>query len=365
MHPEDRANVVATLQHAFESREPFDLSHRVLRPSGELRWVEVVGKTTYDENGEPDRFAGLCLDVTARRQAEALQAESEARFRAVVENIQEGVLFADRDANVHYRSPSYTQLNGWADEERLFKNGFGLVHPDDVDQVRRAWEQVIGEPGETAESRYRTLHRDGSIRWLETSARNLLDNPDVRSVVMISRDVTGQVAAEQAVRDSEERFRALVEQAADAVFVHDLNGYFRLVNQQACRSTGYSREELLGMQVSQLEIGLSDETMAQMWRDAGPEAQVTVEGCHRRKDGTTFPVELRLGRMELGGAPVVLALARDVTERRRVRESLEQSNLRLEMAISAAQLGIWEWDLGNRRGELGPACARALRGGGP
>lgn len=126
----------------------------------------------------------------------------------------------------------------------------------------------------------------------------------------------------EALRQSEERFRQLFDNAADAVCIHDEQGRIVDVNQIACDAVGYSRAELLGMRVSDIEVALQPADLAPLWERIRSGQSVTVEGVHRRRDGTTFPVELRIAVFSLGESPLFFAAARDITERKRVEEAL-------------------------------------------
>ena len=151
--------------------------------------------------------------------------------------------------------------------------------------------------------------------------------------------------AEDALLRSEDRFRALVEQAADAMFVHDLEGNLVDVNRRACESLGYTREELLSMTINDVEQGHSPEELGALWKEMAPGSPRTVDGTHRRKDGTTFPVEVRVGVLEAGGSPLLLALARDVTERREAERRLGVAELRYRRFVEQSTEGIWRFEL--------------------
>ena len=139
--------------------------------------------------------------------------------------------------------------------------------------------------------------------------------------------------AEEAFRRSENRFRRLVEQAADAMFVHDREGRFLEVNRRACESLGYTREELLGMSVPDVEMDYRPGALEKLWSEVASGKQRTLEGLHRRKDGTTFPVEVRLGMFESEGTPQMLATARDVTERKKAEGELRESEERFRLMV--------------------------------
>jgi PAS domain S-box-containing protein len=140
----------------------------------------------------------------------------------------------------------------------------------------------------------------------------------------LEAEIQERRAVEQALRQSEERFRALIEQAGDAIFVHDLNGRIVDANQQACDSLGYTRDELLRLSVADIECRLTREAIAQLRQQKLAIGPCTLEGLHRRKDGSTFPVEVRLSLIELGGQQFELALIRDISERKRAKAALQQ-----------------------------------------
>ena len=151
---------------------------------------------------------------------------------------------------------------------------------------------------------------------------------EVIGLISVGRDITERKRAEQALRESEDRFRRLVENVADAFYLHDPQGRLLDVNQRACESLGYTWEELLSMRVEDVEQSRSYLGSAGEWSRMVPGTPATVQGVHRRKDGTTFPVEVRLGAFEAGGRPLILAVARDVTERVEAGEALRQSELK-------------------------------------
>ena len=139
--------------------------------------------------------------------------------------------------------------------------------------------------------------------------------------------------AEEALARSEIRFRRLVEQAADAMFVYDLGGRFVDVNRRACESLGFAKEELLGMSMADVELGHDPGSLKDLWAEVSSGVSLTLEGEHRRKDGSTFPVEVRVGVFEGGGSPLVLVLARDVTGRKEAEERARETEARYRTLV--------------------------------
>ncbi|MDH4231863.1 MAG: PAS domain S-box protein [Nitrospirota bacterium] len=139
---------------------------------------------------------------------------------------------------------------------------------------------------------------------------------------------------------SEKRFRTLVDQAVDAFFLFDPEGRIVDVNQRACDSLGYTRDELLSLSVKDIDAGeaavRSDE---KAWENLQPHVPVTNETVHRRKDGSTLTVEVRLGIMEISGRLFIMGLARDISERRRSEEEKKKLEFQLQQAQKMEAIG--------------------------
>ena len=132
---------------------------------------------------------------------------------------------------------------------------------------------------------------------------------------------------------SEERYRTIMEQAADAVFMRDESGRILEANRKACQSLGYSREELLAKSVWDIDPEALQAGKERLWDKILAGEQFTFESRHRRKDGSFFPVEATLGLVRLPAGPAVLGLIRDITERKRAEEKVHQLNQTLEQRV--------------------------------
>lgn len=153
------------------------------------------------------------------------------------------------------------------------------------------------------------------------------------------------------LEQAEDKFKLLVDQAGDAFFILDFGGEIIDINQQASRSLGYSRLELLKMNILQVDTEITEKQhISQFWNTLDAGQYVTFEGVHRRKDGSTFPVEIRLGRLDLKNRKLLLALARDISKREKSELALMESESKLREAQEIAKIGIWEWDIVAHKG---------------
>ncbi|HNB89964.1 MAG TPA: PAS domain S-box protein, partial [Plasticicumulans sp.] len=146
-------------------------------------------------------------------------------------------------------------------------------------------------------------------------------------------DVQAARETAEALRASEARFRALLDQAADAIYVHDADGRLCDVNHRACETLGLPRATLLTMNVADVDPALPAAGLA-FWHTLTPGESLTLRSRHRRGDGSDFPVELSVGAVEIGGERRLLALARDISERERAEAEIHELNASLEQRVA-------------------------------
>ncbi|HUN94392.1 MAG TPA: PAS domain S-box protein [Burkholderiaceae bacterium] len=195
-----------------------------------------------------------------------------------------------------------------------------VIHPEDRAKAAAASAAAL-RGGPRYDVEYRVLRPDGTERVVHSQGDVLSD--DLGQAVAqfgVLQDITELRRAESEVRASEARFRIFVDHAADAFFLHDEQLRVVDVNQQACKSLGYTREELIGMHPSTFDTGLDPANFAAIDARTGAGETVTFETLHRRKDGFAFPVEIRVHRFQQGAGWFRLALVRDISERKRVEQ---------------------------------------------
>ena len=163
------------------------------------------------------------------------------------------------------------------------------------------------------------------------------------------QDITERRQAEDELLASEARFRTFVDHARDAFFLIDEHLTVVDVNRQACENLGYRRQDLIGMHPRDFDVGLDEPSIDHLAQRAEAGEVITFETRHRRKDGSTFPVEIRSGTFRQGGKLFYLALARDITERKLAEESLRQSQAYLTESQRLSHTGSWALDVTTNR----------------
>src|SRR5206468_1891611 len=160
--------------------------------------------------GQPARVASV-RDLSQLEEAEAAFERSERRYQAMIEMSSDSVILLDDTGRVTYQSPQARRIFGYSSDEAEGLLGLERVHPDDYERVGRMFAELVAAEGATASSELRVRHGDGSWRWVDAVATNMLHDPAVGAIVVNARDVTDRRAADEALRQAEERYRTLVE----------------------------------------------------------------------------------------------------------------------------------------------------------
>ena len=235
-----RANVDRVLRQ--KSYQVGERSYR--RKDGSLVDMEISASLI--EHDDKEILCCVARDITKRKRAEDKLKESERRFRSLLRNATDLITVLEEDGTISYESPTVERILGYLPEERVGKNTFDYLHPDDTMQSKATFAEALKNPGKVQPPvEFRLRHKDGSWRCMETTRTNLLDDPAVRGVVANSRDITERKEAEIALRESEERFRTAFEDAPIGVALVGLDRTHLRVNRAYCEMLGYSEEELL------------------------------------------------------------------------------------------------------------------------
>ncbi|MEJ2690856.1 MAG: PAS domain S-box protein [Deltaproteobacteria bacterium] len=243
---------------------------------------------------------------------------------SAIEQSSEGIAIAGLDSKLMYVNPAWARMHGYDSGTELIGRSLEVFHnQEQIEQDVKPFNLVVIEKGENHGEVGHT-RKDGTP-FPTMMTTTLLKNAEGEPVAIlgIAQDITERKLAEENLRLNEKRFRDIMNKMADAIFISDLNGNIIDVNRQACDSLGYSREELLRLTVSDVDpqFSMKDHPKT-IWAQLPPDGTVTIESKHQRKDGSVFPVEIKIGITELIENPAILGVARDITERKQAEDQI-------------------------------------------
>jgi PAS domain S-box-containing protein/putative nucleotidyltransferase with HDIG domain len=209
-HPDDQSVGIDLAARLIAGKAPsYTTEKRYITKTGGIIWVNLSVALIRDTQGTPLYFLSMVENITVRKQTEQAMRDSEARFRALIENGSDIITILDKDAKIRYLSPSIQRLQGYRPEEVIATNIFGYLHPADVDDCRKIMSRLLAHQGETLTFECRFRHKDGSWRYLENSICNLLGYPGIDGIIGSAHDVTERKRAEGQTERQLQRLQAL------------------------------------------------------------------------------------------------------------------------------------------------------------
>ena len=307
------------------------LETRVVRKDGTERWGLVDAVPIRNDAG--DIIAGFTVfsDITERKRAEQTVREREARLQSIFRAAPVGIgVVADRVLNE--ANERLVEISGYSRDELVGQSVRMLYATDeDFEYAGKEKYRQISERGTgTVETRWK--RKDGALIDVLLSSTPLDPHDHSRGFTSTVLDITERKHAEQALRLSE----FTLNHCGDAIFWMDRNGRFANVNNTACRSLGYSRDELLTMSLNQIDDSFRAEEWPMQWDAMKRRRNAAQESFHRTKGGRVFPVEVSADFVDFEGQQYICAFARDITERKQAEEALKESEERFRILFQQA-----------------------------
>jgi len=267
--------------------------------------------------------------------------DSQLRFRAMIEHSSDVVFTIETGERFGLVSPSAKRVLGYAPHELAARNVAQFVHEESAEALA-----ALEAPGEGLTTEIRFRHADCSWRTLEVVATCQTEGSPLAGVVVNARDVSDQKRAEAALCASEEKHRGLYETSSDAIMLLDDQGFLDC-NEATLRVFGCATtEDFLGKHPSQLSPEFqpdgspSREAADERMGTAMREGSNLFDWLHCRVDGTPFPAEVLLNRLEFDGQPVLQAVVRDITQRKRAEDAVERERAKLSAMIGGMEEGV-------------------------
>ena len=333
---EDIAGARETFIKALKTDKSYVREYRIKAKSGGILWIQERAMIICDDKGEIDYVSGVFFDITERKRAEEALRESEHYFRSLLFNMHEDILVIDRDYRITDVNNTLLVTVGLKYEEVIGRHCYEISHGYNEPCERKGEDCMLREVFETGKPgncRHQHIQADGSKVWVDILLSPLRDeNGNVTHVIEAIRDVTDLVEMQDVLRESEENFRALAENANDGILIaageEGVNVY---ANKRAAEITGYSVTELLEIGLHELVAPGEIKEVADRYkrRLAAKKVPGEYETKLVRQSREIFPVELSSARSVWKGEPASIIIIRDITNRKRAEEAVRKSEAEL------------------------------------
>ncbi len=352
IHPDDREQLLSTARQNLQAGRGASYEYRILLPDGSIRYIQQQSNYIRDrQTHQPIRVVSTVHDITAHKQTEAA-----LHYQAnLLQNVTDAIIATDLSYHITSWNHGAEALLGWRADEVIGKRLGDILQVQYLDaQPDAMLTQLYAQGSWQGETMQR--HKDGtrryvlaSVTWLKDGAGNIL------GTVGVSRDITEQKRAENALRLSEERFIKIFRTSPAAMGILRQSDVRLIdVNTSFLDIFGYSREEMLGYQFDELAICTAADERARFSQILRKQGWVrNFAATAQTKSGTIINLLLSAETVELAGETYILTTIFDITDRKQAEE-------RLTLALDAAQMGVWEWREQTDEFSWSPECSTIL-----
>ena len=339
--PESFEQAIANISVILKGETISLMVYRFIAKDGTIKYGEVSGSPMM-RNGKIIGIISVARNITARKRAENALQVSEKYFKEITENSSDIIVITDKNGDIKYCSRSTERFTGYKPEELIGRNVIRIIHPDDVKRAVGDFGKAILAKDSAIPNGFRIVHKDGSERYFEGLGKNLLDNPSVAGFIMNVHDTTERKQADEALRESERKYKSLIDNFQDIILTINLEGKITFASQSIKEKLGYESAETINMSIldfvqeedhqrvmENLQKGMKGEKIT------GFQIQVIT------KSGKRVFFESFFSRVYKDGEVVgAQAIIKDITESKRAEEELKQSFERMRKALGATVQSI-------------------------
>jgi PAS domain S-box-containing protein len=283
--------------------------------------------------GKPAMLS-IASDITERKEIEKAIQEKEERFRLLADVTLEGILI-HKNGIARDLNPSLAQMLGYQRDELIGLNFLDYIQPGYLEIVKSKMCNDYVQPYEIE-----IIRKDGSSFFAEIEARNFVTNNEQWRVAAI-RDITRRKKAEEALKQSEEKYRMLVETASDSIFMLSEEGKIIDLNDSTIRLLGYDKDEILNKPIDFIDPNYSVKQFIDFWSQIDFNHTRILESTHRKKDGTLVPVEISGQKYKIDGKTFYYGIARNISERKLAEQKIRESEDTYRNIFQNAQVGLF------------------------
>ncbi len=340
--PEDRDRAKENIRRVLSGEDLGISEYMAQRKDGSRFPVIIHSSSITDEEGKTVGLRGIVIDITERKKAETALRESEKKYRDLVENINDVIYAINKDGVMTYVSPVIESITGYSPSEIIGCHSTLFIHKEDVQRMSKAFQKILSgnlEPGE-----YRILTKSGEIRWIRTDSKPIYAENQVIGVQGVLTDVTESKKAEEALRESEDKFRTLAEQLPNMIFINK-KGKIVYTNKKSEEIIGYTKDEFYSPNFDFLSL-IAPESLEKIKlafsKHMKSEEVEPYDYTLLTKDGKRIEAILTTKLINYEGEKAILGIVTDITDRKRAEEALKQRAEELEKSKAKLQQSLEE-----------------------
>ncbi|TFG22763.1 MAG: PAS domain-containing sensor histidine kinase [Promethearchaeota archaeon] len=333
IHPDDQKVLVEAFKKAVREKGTYtneEFEFRAIHNDGHYIWLSSLTKNYYDDEGNLDGFIALLKDIADKKETQRKLLESEQKYRNIIENTKDAIVIIGFDGKFKYISPQLSKIVGR--EVNLETTLFSDIHPDDLDYLKDIVFTSIRNKNVSIKDdiEVRVRHNEGYYIWLSSSSKNYYDeNGNVIGFITLLRDVTDKKEAEQKLRESEKKYREILDNLEQGYYEVDHKGIYTLANEYFAKFNGTTPDEMIGTSYKKYIDKDADNALFkvynQIYREDIPKMTRQFEITDRDGLKRAFELIIYLKRDSNGKKIGFYGTLYDISERKKWERKLEES----------------------------------------
>lgn len=325
---------------------------RRAEPSGGT-WINANARPLHDESGRLRGGVTVFRDITAAKRMEEALLESQARYRLLVTRANDIIYRTDERGRFTFVNPVATRIMKYSEKELLGRHFVELIHPAYREAAERFYGRQFIRRTASTYFEFIALSKTGAPVWIGQNVQILLEQDNVIGFQAVARDITDRKRAEEALLESEERLRSIVQSTGDAIILMDAEGNVAFWNLGAEKIFGYTAEEMIGRPVTRIIPERFREAHQRGVRRAAADGRLSrqstmMELVGLRKNGTEIPLEFSMAAWTTKANFFITGIMRDISERKRAEAALKESEARFKAIMDHSPSMIFLKDTAGR-----------------
>jgi PAS domain S-box-containing protein len=352
VHPDEREATAKAIEQCLRDQRSFSARRRIVRPSGEIRVIDTHLNIGTDENGKPLRMFGACQDVTSSVRAEKARRLAEQKYQDIFDNAREGIFQTTPDGHFLVANPALARMHGFDSPADLIRERTDIPRDVYVDPARRdEFKRYMESDGIVQGFEFQLARKDGATIWVSENARAVRDEGGkIQYYEGSTQDITERKQAQEALRQSEERYRDLVENSHEFIGTHDLDGLILSANNASAAALGVKLEDFIGRRTVHDILAPEfksefDDYMAKLQKEGASSGLMVVLTSSGERRIWQYYNSLRTEGVD---KPIVRGIARDITEQLAAEKALRESEERYRELFENSRDAIYVHDLTGR-----------------
>jgi PAS domain S-box-containing protein len=302
--------------------------------------TEVKANFIFDTNGRPEGIIGVTRGIGERKEIEIALRKSEEKHRKLVSNISDVIVILNEEGLVVYKSPNVTEQFGWHPDELIHQPGLLTVSPDDQERIGNELAQILHEDKAKITVEFDYLCKDGSTKPVELKAVNMINDPVINGILANYRDITERKFSEKTLKQSEEKYRTMIDRSNDMIWTLDTAGKFTFFNRQTEEVTGLKLSDWLGKSFVPLILEEDLPMIDTIFKKGlqGKSAQYKLRVRDHADEILTIQVNMA-PLLKDGEVSGLVSFGRDITEKQIVEKEKANLEAQLQQAHKMESIG--------------------------